>query len=298
MFALRFVVRARATRRAVVSGKGRPALVFGAGGAGSRLVRMLVAEDDSPVAPVAFLDDDPVKRRRRIEGVKVLGGHEDLERVAGEVGATLLVLAAPSAPASVLEEISATAASLGIDVKVLPNVAEVVGTPSVHDLRDLDFADFLGRRPVDLDEGMIGDHLAGRRVLVTGAGGSIGSELCRQISRFAPERLILLDRDESGLHSTQVGLVGHGLLDSDDVVLADLRDAPGWPRSSPRPVRTSSSMRRRSSTCPCSNASRQRPGRRTSSARPTCSPRRPRAARPPSSTSPPTRRPTPPRSSG
>ncbi|GAB47057.1 polysaccharide biosynthesis protein [Mobilicoccus pelagius] len=224
MFAARFLVRARATRRAVNTGRGRRALVFGAGGAGSRLVRMLVSEEDSPVSPVAFLDDDPDKRRRRIEGIRVLGGRHDLRRVAQEVDADLLVLAAPTAPAEVVEEISEDAAGAGIDVKILPTVGEVVGTPGVHDLRDVDFADFLGRRPVELDTGAIGAHLTGRRVLVTGAGGSIGSELCRQIARFSPERLVLLDRDESGLHGTQVSLVGHGLLDTDDIVLADVRD--------------------------------------------------------------------------
>ncbi|MDO5628478.1 MAG: nucleoside-diphosphate sugar epimerase/dehydratase [Mobilicoccus sp.] len=224
MFAVRFVLRARATRRAIGAARGRRAIIFGAGGAGSRLVRGLIAEDDSPITPVAFLDDDPAKRRRRIEGVRVLGDRHDLHRIADDVDATLLVLAAPTAPADVLEEISEAASRDGIEVKVAPNISDVVGTPTSHDLRDVDFADFLGRRPVDLDTGAIGDHLTGRRVLVTGAGGSIGAELCRQIARFEPEQLILLDRDESGLHGTQVSLVGHGLLDSDDVVLADVRD--------------------------------------------------------------------------
>jgi len=225
MFAVRFLVRARATRRAVRTARGRRAIIFGAGGAGGRLASMLVADDDSPISPVAFLDDDPDKHRRRIGGIRVLGGRRDLRRVAEEVDADLVVLAAPTAPVEVVEEISEDAADAGIDVKILPTMGEVVGTPGVHDLRDVDFADFLGRRPVDLDAGAIGRHLTGRRVLVTGAGGSIGSELCRQIARFDPERLILLDRDESGLHGTQVSLVGHGLLDTDDIVLADVRDA-------------------------------------------------------------------------
>lgn len=224
MFAVRFVARARATRRAVTHGRGVPALVFGAGGGGSRLVRMLLAESDSPVTPIAFLDDDPAKRRRRIEGLKVVGGRADLERVVAELGVSSLIVAAPTAPTDVLEDLTTRAVDLGLTVKVMPNVGDIVGTPTARDLRDLDLADFLGRQPVELSEDAIGRHLRGRRVLVTGAGGSIGSELCRQIAHFEPARLVLLDRDESGLHSTQVTLVGHGLLDSDDVVLADLRD--------------------------------------------------------------------------
>jgi FlaA1/EpsC-like NDP-sugar epimerase len=99
------------------------------------------------------------------------------------------------------------------------------GRPTARDLRDVDVADLLGRRPVELDMAAIADQIAGKRVLVTGAGGSIGSELCRQIVRFGPERLFLLDRDESGLQATQLSLHGNGLLDSDDLILANIREA-------------------------------------------------------------------------
>ena len=85
-------------------------------------------------------------------------------------------------------------------------------------------ADLLGRRPIELDTTAIAEQISGRSVLVTGAGGSIGSELCRQIARFGPAKLYLLDRDESGLQSTQMSLTGSGLLDTDEVVLADIRD--------------------------------------------------------------------------
>ncbi|QNN49918.1 polysaccharide biosynthesis protein [Phycicoccus endophyticus] len=98
------------------------------------------------------------------------------------------------------------------------------GRPSASDLRDLDVADLLGRQPVELDTAAIAEHLAGRRILVTGAGGSIGSELCRQIAQFLPEQLFMLDRDESGLHATQMSIEGRALLDSDELVLCDIRD--------------------------------------------------------------------------
>ncbi len=108
----------------------------------------------------------------------------------------------------------------------LPPVREIIGgRPTAEDLRNVDVADLLGRRPVELDMAVIAEQIAGKRVLVTGAGGSIGSELCRQIARFGPERLFLLDRDESGLQETQLSLVGNGLLDSDDLILANIREA-------------------------------------------------------------------------
>nr|WP_246308844.1 nucleoside-diphosphate sugar epimerase/dehydratase [Kineosphaera limosa] len=224
MLAARFVVRARDARAARNRVADRRALVFGAGNAGTRLVRGLLAEDDCAVQPVGLLDDDPTKSRLRIEGVRVLGARADLAELAREHTVDLLVLAAPTAEAGVLRELSEAAADAGLEVKVLPSMNDLVGAPTAGDLRDLDLTDILGRTPVHLDTALVADHLAGKRVLVTGAGGSIGSELCRQISRFTPSRLFLLDRDESGLQATQMSLTGHGLLDSDDIVLADIRD--------------------------------------------------------------------------
>jgi FlaA1/EpsC-like NDP-sugar epimerase len=101
----------------------------------------------------------------------------------------------------------------------------LLGSVRHTDLRSLDLADLLGRGEIALDADAISNTISGKTVLVTGAGGSIGSELCRQVARFDPRRLVMLDRDESGLHATQLTLSGHGLLDGDDTVLADIRDA-------------------------------------------------------------------------
>jgi FlaA1/EpsC-like NDP-sugar epimerase len=110
-------------------------------------------------------------------------------------------------------------------VKVLPPVRELFeGNVDASDIRDLTTADLLGRHEIDTDLEAIAGYLTGKRVLVTGAGGSIGSELCKQIYRFAPERLIMLDRDESALHGVQLAIEGRALLDSPDLVLCDLRD--------------------------------------------------------------------------
>ncbi len=108
---------------------------------------------------------------------------------------------------------------------VLPPISEILGgRPTTTDLRDVDLNDLLGRRPITMDSGAVSAQIEGKVVLVTGAGGSIGSELARQIFRFRPSKLILLDRDESGLHPTKLSLDGSGLLDSDDIVLADIRE--------------------------------------------------------------------------
>lgn len=224
MFALRLMVRSTSTRAA----RGRPgaerAIVFGAGRGGRRLVRSALREDDSPVMPVALLDDDPAKARLSIDGVRVRGGRADLARVAAQTDATVLVLAAPSLEGGLARELSGAASQAGLSVKVLPSMAEMMDDTPADALRDLDLADLLGRHPVHLDTEVISRNLAGKRVLVTGAGGSIGSELCRQIARFSPGVLYLLDRDESALHATQLSLDGDGLLDRDSILLADIRD--------------------------------------------------------------------------
>lgn len=225
MFALRFLRRAYWTRRARQRRGFRRALVFGAGEGGQRLIRGLLAERASRIVPAGLIDDDPAKSRLRIQGVPVLGGRASLAEAVTQTGASLLIIATPSADSNLLREVTQAAADAGLDVKILPSLGESIhGVSPVHGLRDLDVADLLGRSPVTLDSAAVAEQITGRRVLVTGAGGSIGAELARQIARFSPARLYLLDRDESGLQSTQMSLRGHGLLDSDDVILADIRD--------------------------------------------------------------------------
>ena len=158
----------------------------------------------------------------------VRGTHADIAAVASRrpTPSCWSSLSAGRAPTSCGTLVRA-ATEAGLGVKVLPPLTELLRPWVGHsDLRDLDITDLLGRRPVDIDIG--GDRRlprTGKRVLVTGAGGSIGSELCRQIHRFGPAELLMLDRDESALHATQLSIYGTALLDSPDVVLADIRDA-------------------------------------------------------------------------
>lgn len=223
MFGARLVVRALRTRLSPSATASR-VLVFGAGEGGRQLVRALVRDHSSRLAPVGLIDDDRAKRRMRIDGVRVLGASQDLPRVAAETGADTLAIAVPGADPELVKKLRVAARDSGLTAQILPPPHELLGRVGGSDLRDLNLADFLGRRPIELDATAIVDTIAGRTVLVTGAGGSIGSELCRQITKFGPERLIMLDRDESALHSTQLSVSGHGLLESDDVVLGDIRD--------------------------------------------------------------------------
>ena len=188
------------------------------------MIRSLVRDQNSNLVPIGILDDDSRKRRWKIDGVKVLGTRNDLSRVAQQTNAEILAIAIPSADSALLRELRDLADDNRLDLRVLPRTRDLLGRPGANDLRSLDLADLLGRGEVELDATAISGTIAGKTVLVTGAGGSIGSELCRQISRFGPKRLIMLDRDESALHATQISLTGRALLDGEDTVLADIRD--------------------------------------------------------------------------
>ena len=200
-------------------------LVFGAGEGGTQVIAALLRDPTSEYVPVGLLDDDPDKRNLRLMGVPVLGSRTRLAEAAADCGADTLLIAVPSADADLVGDLSDRALAANLAVKVLPPVRELFqGQVEVDDIRDVTTADLLGRHEINTDIGAIAGYLAGKRVLVTGAGGSIGSELCRQIYRFAPAQLIMLDRDESALHGVQLSIDGRALLDSPDLVLLDIRD--------------------------------------------------------------------------
>ena len=201
-------------------------LVFGAGDGGAQVVDAMLGDPNSPYLPVGFLDDDPSKRHLRHRGISVLGDRSRLVAVASQVRADALLIAIPSAGHQLMSELVSSADEAGIPVKVLPAVAELFGDHiAVSHIRELDVEDLLGRNPIETDLESIAGYLTGKRVLVTGAGGSIGSELCRQITRYAPSELIMLDRNENALHAVQLSIEGRALLDSPNIVLACIRDA-------------------------------------------------------------------------
>jgi dTDP-glucose 4,6-dehydratase len=200
-------------------------LIYGAGQTGAYLLRRMLGDPASPYRPVGLVDDDPGKRNRRLSNVAVMGTGAELEAVAKRTAATAVVLCVARADADFIRKTSDAADKAGIRLMVMPLLSDILEEGMrLGDLRDVAIEDIIGRRPVDTEIASIAEYVAGRRVLVTGAGGSIGSELCRQLSKYAPRELIMLDRDETGLHGVQMMLSGHGLLNSSDVVLADIRD--------------------------------------------------------------------------
>jgi FlaA1/EpsC-like NDP-sugar epimerase len=211
-------------QRCIAEGMQRT-LVFGAGVAGARVITAMFSDPGCEYLPVALLDDDPAKRKLRISGVPVVGTRESLAEAKTLCRAEILLIAIPSAPGSVITELAKEGTAAGLAVKVLPPVSEILGDVRVDDIRDVTSADLLGRHEVRTDFVSIASYLTGRRVLVTGAGGSIGSELCRQVHRLSPAQLVMVDRDESALHAVQLSIEGRALLDSPGVILCDLRDS-------------------------------------------------------------------------
>ena len=200
-------------------------LIYGAGEGGIQIVNTMLRNPSSQYLPVAFLDDNTKTHRLRISGVPVLGGRNEIAKVAQRTGASALLIAIPSADSTVVNEIVEIARNSKLNVKILPVVQSLDDRQvDAADIRDLTDEDLLGRRRVKIDLDEISQYLVSRRVLVTGAGGSIGSELCRQLVRFNPSEIIMLDRDESALHEVQLSIYGRALLDTPQTILADLRD--------------------------------------------------------------------------
>ncbi len=201
-------------------------LIYGAGEGGIQIVNTMLRNPHSSYLPVGFLDDNASTHRLRISGVPVLGGRDSIQKAALRTGATTLLIAIPSAESNIVGEIAQTARDAKLEVKILPAVQSLDERQvDASDIRDLTDEDLLGRRRVKINLDEISEYLVNRRVLVTGAGGSIGSELCRQLVRFNPAEIIMLDRDESALHEVQLSIYGRALLDTPQTVLADLRDA-------------------------------------------------------------------------
>jgi FlaA1/EpsC-like NDP-sugar epimerase len=226
MLGARYVALAGRLRSRTAASSAEKIIIFGAGSAGTQLAQRLAGQSGSEYQPVAMLDDDPAKRRLRIRGIPVLGGRDQMAEAAAATGATVLVIAIARASGPAIRELTVQAESCGLTPKVVPSVKELLsGSARIDGVRDPRLSDLLGRRPVETDVAAVAGSFAGKRILVTGAGGSIGSELCRQLHKFRPAELIMLDHDESALHAVQLSLHGRALLDSDETALADIRDA-------------------------------------------------------------------------
>ena len=200
-------------------------LVVGAGEAGQTIARDLGRTPSFGLVPVGFLDDDPAKRDATFSGLPVVGGTDEFVHAAEELTVDVVVVAIPSLPAREVRRLGAEAAAVGASVRYLPSfVAAIERDARISDLRRLRVDRLLGRDEMRVVRTASRAVVAGKRVLVTGAGGSIGSELCRQIRAFGPAALYLLDHDESNLHRLQLQISGEALLDSDELIIADIRD--------------------------------------------------------------------------
>jgi FlaA1/EpsC-like NDP-sugar epimerase len=230
-FACLFMAAFRYLKRMYQEASTRPGasaqnvVIFGAGYLGTFLVHRMMQDPNSEFLPVALIDDDPAKKHLRISSVPVLGTLHDLRDVMAHTRASVLIVAMSDPEPRIMHRVADAVAGTGIRVMTMPPLGEVLTAKhTAPDFRDISMEDLIGRRPVDIDVEEIAGYVKGRRVLVTGAGGSIGSELCRQLVGFEPGELIMLDRDESALQGTQISITGRGLLDGRDTVLADIRD--------------------------------------------------------------------------
>ncbi len=186
---------------------GHNALIIGAGRAGEKVVREIMGSGHLRFAPVGFIDNDPTKRGRTIHGIPVLGSLNDLPNIIENKCINEILIAVAEASGKQMREIIDSCKETGLPYKILPGMDEIInGKVGIKALRDVSYQDLLGRSPVQLDTTRINQYISGKTVLVTGCGGSIGSELVRQVVRFEPARLILVDASEANLYSIQMEL--------------------------------------------------------------------------------------------
>ena len=203
----------------------RRVLVIGAGDAGALVVREMQKNNQLRLKPVGFLDDDPGKLKQQIHGIPVVGTLSDLARTLTLRRIHEVIIAIPSASGQVIRNVTEVCRSRGIQFRTMPGIYELLGGKvNVSRLRDVEITDLLRREPTRMDTEMVGSSLGGRRVLVTGAGGSIGRELCRQIARWMPETLLLLGHGENSIFETLLELEENFPSLPVHPVIADVRD--------------------------------------------------------------------------
>jgi FlaA1/EpsC-like NDP-sugar epimerase len=215
----------RPSPRGIVA-RGKEVLVVGAGDAAQLIVREMLKSSALGYTPIGLVDDDPRKKNLRLHGVRVLGTTDDLPRLLRESKPDEVLIAIPSAAGEVRQRIVNVASDAGISVKTLPGIYELIAGD--HDLaaqiRPVQVEDVLGREPVEVDLEAVASYLGGETVLVTGAGGSIGAELCRQIARLGAARLVLIDHAEPALFEIERELVDERGFPPSIPVLADVKN--------------------------------------------------------------------------
>ncbi len=207
------------------SGEGPRTLIIGAGEAGSLLFKEISRQPHSAYNVCGFVDDDPDKKGMKLHGIPVLGAIKQLKSliIANEIED--VIIAMPSADGKTIRQIMDLCKNANVTFKTLPSIGELIdGTLTVSQIKNVEIEDLLGREPVVLDRDLIGGYLTGKRVLVTGAGGSIGSEICRQVALFGPVKLILLDQAETPLYEIEKELLAKFPAVRILPLMADVRD--------------------------------------------------------------------------
>jgi len=225
-FAVRTLVE-RPSRGAILERAATEVLIVGAGNGGQQVAFELRRNPGLRSAPVGFVDDDPRKQGMRIAGIKVLGTTDQLPRVLDGVQPDEVIIAIPSAPGTLRQQVVTACRERGIPVRTLPTTFELLsgGVNLMRQVREVRVEDVLGRDPVRVEIDRVGAYLRGRTVLVTGAGGSIGAELCRQIARVGAKRLVLVENSENALFEIGRELEEERHFARTASVLADCKDA-------------------------------------------------------------------------
>ncbi len=224
----RFSMRLLADTRSAstdLNGRQQRVLVVGAGDAGALVVREMQKNPQLNITPVCFLDDDPAKQKQQIHGIPVIGNLDDLSKTVSLRRIDEVVIALPSAPGSVVRKVAEICRRKGVPFRTMPGIYELIGGKvNVSRLREVEISDLLRRESALIDDRMIGGRIGGKRVLVTGAGGSIGRELCRQIARWGPTELVLLGHGENSIFETLLEIEeNHPALPLHPII-ADVRD--------------------------------------------------------------------------
>jgi FlaA1/EpsC-like NDP-sugar epimerase len=208
--------------------RGKEVLIVGAGDAGQLLIREMQRNRNLHYTPIGLVDDDPRKKNLRVHGVRVLGTTDDLQHVLRDNKPDEVLIAIPSAPGGVRQRVVETCRAERVPVKTLPGLHELIAGDLnlAGQIRPVQVEDVLGRQPVDVDLGAVAAYVKGKTVLVTGAGGSIGSELCRQLARLGVARLVLVDKGEEPLFEIERELVGERDFAAAIPVLSDCGDQP------------------------------------------------------------------------
>jgi FlaA1/EpsC-like NDP-sugar epimerase len=213
--------------RQLYVGATKRALIVGAGRAGEMLVRDILRDQGYGYQPTGFVDDAPRKLGMEVHGVRVLGTCEDIAEICGQKSVDLILIAIPSADSKEMRRIVGLCDAAGVPMRTLPRFQDLVGGHSVvNELREIFIEDLLGREPVSLDWSRIHGEIRGKTVLVTGGGGSIGSELCRQIARLEPGALVIFDNSEFNLYTIEMELRGEHPSLTLRAELGDVCDVP------------------------------------------------------------------------